>query len=133
MGTRAVLAADGRTRAAVTPAPALMNVPVFDFTIGQGDQFPAIQAVLRDQGNAVVDLTNATSVQLVMVKDVVRVTGTCSIVGAPVNGTVSYAWGANDTAVFGAYDAQFVVTWNTGAPETYPNNAPLVVQVTKRA
>lgn len=136
MGTSAVPVTDGRTRAVVSQAGvAVVTTPVFDFVIGQGDTLPAIQAVLHDPLAAVVDLTTATSVQFVMVKDddSVRVAAAATIVGAATLGTVQYAWAAADTAVFGLYEAQFVVTWPVGAQEAFPNNEPLAVQITRRA
>jgi hypothetical protein len=97
------------------------------FTIKQGDRLPALTATLQQQVGSdnvtAINLTSATSVQFSMRHSV---TGTvavslasASIVSAAA-GTVSYAWGASDTATAGTYDCEWTVNFGSSSL-TVPN------------
>src|SRR5438128_9529457 len=71
-----------------------------EFPMVQGDRLPALVVTLRDANNAAIDLTNCTVTFWMQDADGNQIVagGVVSIVGAPTEGKVSYAWGASDTA-----------------------------------
>jgi hypothetical protein len=97
-----------------------------DFTIKRGDRRPILEATLTDEDGP-IDLTSAASVKLLLKSGATTVDGACVVVSA-VAGTVSYTWGATDTLIVGAYDAEFEITWSTGIVETVPNDSYFSVE-----
>jgi hypothetical protein len=90
-------------------------------TIKRYDTAPPLTASLAVNGQP-LDLTNATSVKLIMKSAGALVTGTCTIVDA-VDGGIKYVWAGGDTAVSGTYQVEFQVTWNDGTKQTLPNDS----------
>lgn len=109
---------------------------MIEFTIKQGDRLPALTMLLESiapgAGPVAVDLTGCT-VKLVMAlrKDPTQVTivGVGTIVGSPTLGTVSYTWGASDTATAGIYDAEWHVTNGSGLRQKVPTNGFFTIYV----
>lgn len=89
--------------------------------IKQNDRRPAAPATLK-RGDAVVDLTAATSVTFKMRqihKLDLKVNNTVYVVDASV-GQVEYRWGVGDTDTPGEYLAEWEVLWSDGTTETFP-------------
>ena len=93
------------------------------FTLTAGDTVPSLQAVLRDEQGEAIDLTDA-SVEFHLREP----RGGDTLVDEPadvvdaVGGLVRYRWHVDDTEVAGRYRAEFVVTYDTGDTETFPND-----------
>ncbi|MDB2225612.1 BppU family phage baseplate upper protein [Halorubrum ezzemoulense] len=92
------------------------------FSLAAGDTAPSIQAVLRDSAGNGVDLTDA-DVRFQMCQP----RGGDELIDEPADvidaeaGVARYNWNASDTNELGRYRAEFVVTYNSGAVETFPN------------
>jgi hypothetical protein len=48
-----------------------------------------------------------------------------------LGGVVQYDWQSGDTDTAGSYYAEFEVTYNDGAVETFPNNQNLAISIRK--
>lgn len=103
-----------------------------DFTIRKGDTAPVFDTTLKDPDGNPPDLTGATIV--FSMRDQFTgthlITGSCTIVGSPTLGQISYAWTPTDTAIPGWYYALFTVTYSNGKIESYPNDHFMTVLVT---
>lgn len=100
------------------------------FYIRQNDTAPPIEATLYDGSGALVNLAGAT-VKFQMTQ---AITGSTVAVDADadvddVNGVVSYAWDAADTADAGTYNANFEVTFSGGAVQSFPNDRFITVVI----
>ena len=80
-----------------------------DLTVKRGDDFPPLQAVLSDI-NGPINLSNASSVQLLMKGAVSGVSGPMTI-GSAVAGYVTYNWRASDLAFIDTYQVEFEISW----------------------
>ena len=100
-----------------------------DFTIGEGDRLPEINATLKVDGVA-IDLTSAT-VKFIMADTdgTLKVDAAATVVSAAA-GTVKYAWIAADTDTPGEYTAEWEITFSDTRKETVPNGPKLTVQIT---
>jgi len=105
----------------------MSNAP---FRIKQGDLLPIISATMTDN-NGVVDLTNATSVKLILKKrrSGLAIEKTASIVSPATSGIVRYVWVTNDTDTIGIYDAEWEVTFTGGSLMTFPNGGCDVIEI----
>lgn len=100
-----------------------------DFTIKQNDTWPPLTATLKGDGGAVIDLTEAAEVRILLKSDTVTIkTGPVDIIDA-VNGKISYEWEAAageepaDTAFPGTYKMEFEITWGPGKVQSVPNDS----------
>jgi hypothetical protein len=92
------------------------------FTIKKGDTHTPFTDTLTDINGSIVNLTTATSVQFVMraqTSALPKVQATGTITGA-ASGAVSYTFTAQDTNIAGRFDAEWLVTWNDGTVQRYP-------------
>lgn len=102
------------------------------FSIAAGDTAPRIQAVLRDGAGDGVKLTGA-DVRF----QVHQPRGGDVIIDEPAEviddeaGVVRYNWEESDTNELGRYRAEFVVTYNSGTVETFPNVGAHDVVITR--
>jgi len=99
-----------------------MTIP--DFTIGQGDTLPVLTRTLDDV-NGPIDLTNATSVTLILRSkwlNAFYLSVACAILTPKTAGNISYGWRAADTALVGDYLAEFLVIFGDGTRVTIPNS-----------
>lgn len=97
------------------------------FYIKRGDTAPALRLVLEP---ATVDLTGATvQFQMRPKGGTISVDRTAAVITATGTPTVQYTWQASDTATAGLYEAEFRVTYDDGAIETFPNNGYIAVRV----
>ncbi|HJW80808.1 MAG TPA: hypothetical protein VJ396_01080 [Acidiferrobacterales bacterium] len=102
-----------------------------DFTIRKGNRLPGIEAVLYD-GNGVVDLTDAVSVELRVRPEkgeTATVVYTAEITGL-TTGRVRYLWGVGTTDTPGIYNAAWRVTWPSSKTSDYPNKGTLKIAIT---
>ncbi len=100
------------------------------FTIKRGDTLPFIEATLRSESGAPVNLT-AASVLFKMKKpgsNAVLISRACTITDA-ANGVVRFIWQAGDTDTIGNYSAEFEATFFDGSVETFPNDGYVTVRV----
>lgn len=107
------------------------------FTIKQGDTAPALKATLKRGDGNPADLTAATNVSFVL-EDGLRgvlinddLSGNVSLVNAP-NGVVQYSWKESDTEITGQKQAEFVVDFESGKTETFPNNGYIYITIQNR-
>lgn len=98
-----------------------------DFFIKKGDTLPRIESTLKYSTGMPVDLTGATSVELVYrsVQNSLVTTKTGVIVDA-IQGKVAYAWVEGDTSTPGSYQAEWKITFSGGGKLTIPNDATFV-------
>jgi hypothetical protein len=86
------------------------------------DLEPKYIATLRNADGSAVDLTNATSVSLI-----VKQQGGAKNFKASgafenrANGVVSYTWASGNTDTVGTFQMEWEVIWPTNRPETFPN------------
>jgi len=102
--------------------------------ITEDDSTPEVTATFTDENDNPVDLSGA-SVNFRMVEP--RGGGNvldkaCTITDA-ANGKVKYDWDAEDTSEYGRYRAEFVVNYNDGEVETFPNSSYHTVIIKRNA
>jgi len=99
------------------------------FNIKQNDTSPSLQATLKDANNSIINLAGATvRFHLKALDGTVKVDAAMTITDA-LGGIVQYDWQAGDTDTAGSYYAEFEVTYNDGAIETFPNNQNLAISI----
>lgn len=93
-----------------------------DLVLKQHDTAPTMTAVLN-QASSVIDLTNASSVLMLMTGQggVATVVATMGIASAQ-GGYVAYGWRSGDTATADTYNTEFQINWANGTIETVPNS-----------
>lgn len=92
------------------------------FTIKRNDTSPILQTVLSDANGVAIDLTG-TTVKFYMKKykaTTPKINATAAIVNEDA-GIVRYLWQTGDTDTAGSYQAEFQITYDDGAVETFPN------------
>jgi hypothetical protein len=102
-----------------------------EFTIKRGSRLPHIQAtVLSAQDGGPLDLSRVAAVQFVMtdLRGAVKVNAPGLIFDA-VEGIVEYAWDATDTDTAGEYEAEFVLTFDSGEVMRVPTDGYIIVRV----
>jgi len=104
------------------------------FTIKKGDTSPALTATLIDPDGEPAPLTLADEVEFFLntprseskISD--DLSGGVSILNAQ-DGRVQYSWNDGDTDAVGQREAEFVVTFENGKVQSYPNNGFIYVVV----
>ena len=101
-------------------------------TITQHDTYPPLRGLASD-GAGPVDLSVASSLEVIVSDGVATITGTAVAVQPPVTNSDGdtynweYQWAAGDTAVASSYEVQLKVTWDAGTTpphvEYFPNGA----------
>lgn len=100
------------------------------FTIRQNDTLPSLTATLIDVNGNPVNLTGASVVfKMVIRHGVTPVVNRAASILSPTAGTVSFTWQAADTQNEGTYLGNFIVTYGSGAIETFPNTEPFIVEI----
>lgn len=111
-----------------------------DFFIRQGDSDSPLSDVLRDEAEEAVNIQGAT-VSLVLTpvhggNPIVSAEASNDQVGNGSDGTrgaVSYAWGEGETDAPGFYLGSWVVEFQGGAVQTYPNAGYVLVYISPLA
>lgn len=101
------------------------------YYIKQGDREPDLTLQLLDTARNPVDLTNATSALLRWVDPDGVTHEEAAAFGARLLGKVIYAWQTGDTNIIGEHNAEVVITWSNGDPQTFPSNGFFVWEVTE--
>jgi hypothetical protein len=107
------------------------------FTIKQGDTAPALRATLKRGDGAVVDLTAAEKVQFLLEDESENVlvdddlSGNVSLVNAP-QGVVQYSWKDGETDSTGQKNGEFIVVFESGKKETFPNRNYIYITIEDR-
>ena len=98
--------------------------------IKQNDTRPYATATLT-RGNAVVDLTQASSVTFKMRRrtGVDLVVDAMAVITDAAGGEVEYRWSDGDTATPGEYFAEWEVLWVDSSKETFPTIAQDLVLI----
>ncbi len=106
-----------------------------DYTLKQGDLEPAVTGFLIDSTGLPVNVATATSVTFRMMSVLTHTEAFSrpATVDDAVGGELSYAWQAGDTDLAGVYYAEFVVTWPSARPQTYPPDGYLTVAINVKA
>lgn len=99
------------------------------FKIKEGDTLPDYTATLTDAGSA-IDLTTATGVVCNAVNLATSAFAFSRACTGDANGVVTLEWQPSDTATAVVYGLEFVVTWPGSAPQTFPSEGLLLVEVT---
>lgn len=86
------------------------------------DLEPKYIASLRNADGTPVDLSNATSVSLIVKQQ----GGAKNFKAAGnfvdrINGVVSYTWATSNTDTVGTFQMEWEVVWPSSRPETFPN------------
>ena len=101
-----------------------------DFYIKEGDVLLKIEATLKDENDAVVDLTGAAVIFKMKGRTSVTIkVDAAATIDDAVNGKVSYTWAAGDTDTAGDYHAEFEVTFTGGSVLTFPNDGYLEIKI----
>ena len=98
------------------------------FYIKQNDTSPSLRATLQDANGNPVDVTGA-SVQFHMRSSGSVIVDAVASIVTPASGIVEYSWAPADTATVGSYQAEFEVTYASGAVETFPNTGYIRVRI----
>ena len=102
-----------------------------EFSMKLKDTKPSITATLYDENDVACNLTGCT-IKLLLentnTKD--KLSFNCTILNA-VGGIVTYNWASTDISIWGIYNAEFEVTYNTGAVRTVPNSSYFIINVHK--
>ena len=101
------------------------------FYIKQNDTAPSIEVILTDSAGKAKSMSNVTSVQFNMADENgnLIVDHAAGYVVNGLRGIVSYVWQAGDTANEGLHKAEFVITYDSGQVETFPNTGYINVIV----
>lgn len=97
----------------------------YRFVMSKGDTSPIIQVTCKDNSGTIVPVTGASNIQFEMwtqdkvTKKVDDNTNTSIVDGA--GGQIDYVWQTGDTDTVGTFLSRFVVTFSSGAIETFPN------------
>lgn len=111
-GNAIILGSGGRSELEVEPFP-----------IGQGCRLPVIRTQLIGDDDLPADLTDAVSIVFRFLKnDVLLFSSAALAEGDPTDGVVRYEWAVGDTDRYGAFDAEWIVTYSDGREETFPGN-----------
>lgn len=104
------------------------------FTIKQYNTLPLLEATLLDSDSQPVNLTNASVFFTMRSRDTdsLVVDGAAIIIDRPA-GKVAYPWISADTATAGAYHGEFVVTYQGGGIESFPNSNYIEINVVRSA
>jgi len=103
------------------------------FKITQGDSSPSLLTTLSD-GGVPVELSNVTNIRFIMEDKYERIhidddlQGYVNIVD-PSLGQVEYVFQQDDTKQIGTYKAEFEVTYNNGAVETFPTENKITIDI----
>lgn len=94
--------------------------------VKQGDLFPDVITVVKDENGVVVDLTGATlvkfSMRLARDPSIIKVNnGTGDLMSGP-QGKIRYQWQGTDTDTPGTYEGEFRVTPQAGDPFRVPSD-----------
>jgi hypothetical protein len=81
---------------------------------------PAIRTQLEGDGGAIPDLTGATVLFRLLKNDVLIFEKPALIENPPTDGIARYEWDDGDTAAYGTFDAEWIVTYADGREETFP-------------
>lgn len=92
------------------------------FYLKADDTAPILETVLKDSSGTPIDLTGA-DVRFAMLepRGAVVTIDTGATISDADNGEVRYPWADGDTTTPGRYRAEFVVTYQDGTVETFPN------------
>ena len=105
-----------------------------DFWVKEDNTRPYLEAILKDEDDAVIPLTLPPNDVLFSMED--RDTGaakisrqSCVITDA-ANGVVQYRWSSGDTDTPGVYFGEFIIDWDGAGDEiTCPNDGYIVIVV----
>jgi hypothetical protein len=96
--------------------------------IKQGDLAPSLSVTCTSDGG-VVDLTAATSVQVVARREGAATALFTRNATGTANGVVTMDWQAGDTDTVGRINVEILVTWVGGVPQRFPATSYLPVDV----
>lgn len=105
------------------------------FTLTQGDSSPSVVSVLSDGG--AIDLSNAKEVRFIMQDKYKRVVineglqDSVNIINA-ANGEVEYIFTSDQTKTVGKYEAEWEVTYQNGAVETFPTKGKIDIEIVEQ-
>lgn len=103
------------------------------FTIKQGDTSPAILATLDDADGNAVDITGASvRLHLRSYGSAQTYLDVAATIVTPASGLVRYQWSEGDTDTPGVYEAEFEVTYDGGAVETFPNANYRIIEIVRQ-
>jgi len=116
-----------------------MATVTVDFTMQSHDLLPSIQATLKNPDGSIVDLTNATSVNFILLAAntdwtpkagaTPTVDAAATMVLPKTSGVVNYAWVAGDTATAGLYLGQWEVIWPGALPQSFPTLTYYAIEI----
>ncbi len=112
------------------PAP---TIPTF--SLKQGDTLPALVVTCYKGDGTIQDLTGATATTFSLWDQnhqPVIADAPATVVGAPTNGQLQYAWQTADTQNAGAFEGEFHVTFSGGGKLSFPSSGKIQVYIEPR-
>jgi len=101
------------------------------FYVKQNDTSPSMLATLKNADGNAVDISGGTvRFHLRQVGADSALVDSAAVIVDGVGGIVRYDWLASDTVSVGSYQAEFEVTYSSGAIETFPNDGYISVKIT---
>jgi len=102
-------------------------------TVKQGDLFPDVETTVRDENDAVVDVTGATvvfSLRPARAPATDTIAQATAIVVDGPNGQIAYRWQSGDTDLAaGTYEGEFLLTPAVGDPFRCPTSGYIPVYI----
>lgn len=105
--------------------------------IKEGDRFPDVEIIVRDENGAIVDLTDATatfSLRKAREPGAIVIADADAVVTNPGGGGLAYQWQSGDDLEPGTYEGEFYVTPSAGNGDPFhcPTEGYIVVVVEER-
>lgn len=109
-------------------------MPEPDYFVRQGDQGLLIRTVCEDEHSVAVSIANAAvAFHMKSIRGgTLKVNAAATNENSTATGQTSYALLAADTDTPGLYLAEFQVTFQSGAVQTFPNGGYILVKVTEQ-
>ena len=99
------------------------------FNIKRGATAPAISGIVSRRDGTVVDLTGASAVFRMRLKNGETVVDAPALITDAAAGAVEYQWAVGDTDTVGVYQADFRITLSTGKLLVLPVHSFVTVTV----
>jgi len=97
--------------------------------VKQNDTKPDIKAIILDDDDEIIDLTNATAKFFMCdISGIVKVDGTADVTDATA-GEVKYTWVTGDLDTVGTYTAEFQITFADASILTAPSKGYMTIVV----
>jgi hypothetical protein len=109
-----------------------------DFTMKVGDTLPELLVTLKDGAGSAIDVSGSSSITFRMRKSdaavgVYAVNRAAEFNTSGSDGKVKIALTADETAIAGVFQGEFVIDWGGGDQQTVPSISYVMVEVQPKA